>query len=199
MVEASFVVDPRAVLQDSSAWRTHDAPSTTPPAKSAWGLAGGVVMQLANYGEKVPGGKYPSVERPGALRIYKRGAQFTDGELSIELSATRFANGIGAAFRLNGPRKYYLWLMDQAAGYHALVRKNGDDYQVLAANGLGYHCNRWYKLRVVLDGPRITVYLDGKKDLETVDATFRKGTFAMYTWRCVGAKFRHVKWVAASR
>ena len=72
--------------------------------------------------------------------------------------------------------------------------KDGDSYRVLARNAKPYGRNRWHKLRVVLKGPAITVYLDGEKDLEATDATFSKGTFALYAWGCAGAKFRNVRW-----
>ncbi|MGD8240167.1 MAG: DUF1080 domain-containing protein, partial [Armatimonadota bacterium] len=64
----------------------------------------------------------------------------------------------------------------------------------LARNTGGYQANRWYSLRIVLAGPRITVYLDGEKDLEATDDTLGKGTFALYSWGSTGAKFRSVRW-----
>jgi hypothetical protein len=59
----------------------------------------------------------------------------------------------------------------------------------------GYEPNRWYELRVVLEGPRITVYVDGEKNLEATDDAFARGKFALYSWGCAGAKFRGVRWI----
>ena len=75
------------------------------------------------------------------------------------------------------------------------VRKQGDSYETLAKNSATYAKNQWYTVRVILAGPRMTVYVDGQKDLEAIDETFPKGTIALYAWGCAGAKFRNVRWV----
>ena len=47
-------------------------------------------------------------------------------------------------------------------------------------------------VRVVQDGPKLTVYIDGEKDLEAEDATFPKGTIALYSWGSTGVRFRNI-------
>ena len=85
--------------------------------------------------------------------------------------------------------------MDRQRSFHILARKQGTTYETLAKNSATYTKDQWYNVRVVLDGVNITVYVDGKKDLEVVDETFAKGTIALYAWGCAGAKFRNVRWV----
>jgi hypothetical protein len=80
------------------------------------------------------------------------------------------------------------------AGWHTLACKDRDNYRVLASNRKGYETDRWYQLKIVLEGPKISVYVDGEKDLEATDTTFDTGTFALYAWGSAGAKFRNVKW-----
>ena len=92
-------------------------------------------------------------------------------------------------------KNYYVWSMDRQRSFHILGRKQGDAYQTLAKNTAAYAKNQWYQVRVVLDGPQITVFVDGEKDLEAVDETFAEGTIALYAWGCAGAKFRSVRWV----
>jgi hypothetical protein len=84
--------------------------------------------------------------------------------------------------------------MDAQRRFHILACKNGEDYRILAHKPVGYTPNHWYRLRVVLDGPALTVYLDGEKDLQARDETFARGTFALYAWGCAGARFRNVRW-----
>ena len=84
--------------------------------------------------------------------------------------------------------------MDRERGFRALVRKDGDSYRVLDSNEKDYRTFHWYELRVVLDGPRMKVYVDGDLELETTDATFDGGTLALYAWGNKGARFRNIVW-----
>ena len=84
--------------------------------------------------------------------------------------------------------------MDRQRSFHILGKKQGNHYETLAQNKVKYESNRWYKLRIVLDGPKITVCVDGQKDLEAVDETFADGAIALYAWGCAGARFRNVRW-----
>ena len=84
--------------------------------------------------------------------------------------------------------------MDRERGFRALLCKDGDSYRVLDSNEKDYRTFHWYKLRVVLEGPSMKVYLDGDLELETTDAAFDRGTFALYAWGCEGARFRNIVW-----
>jgi len=55
---------------------------------------------------------------------------------------------------------------------------------------------QWYEVRVALDGTRITVQVDGEKDLEAEDARFTAGTLAFYAWGNSGVNFRNVMFKA---
>ncbi|MFQ5808337.1 MAG: chitobiase/beta-hexosaminidase C-terminal domain-containing protein, partial [Armatimonadota bacterium] len=192
VTEASFTIDPRMVSLDGPDWRIHDSPDASPPA-SNWQVVDGVATELSNHFKGVAADSDPLVERPGTYRSYAPGKGLTDGELSLEVSSAD-DDGIGVAFRFGGLERHYVWAMDAQRRYHRLACKDGDSFRVLARNEEGYERNRWYSLRVVLAGPRITVYLDGEKDLEATDHTLGKGTFALYSWGSTGAKFRNVRW-----
>lgn len=49
-----------------------------------------------------------------------------------------------------------------------------------------------YEVRVRLDGPRMTVYVDGQVDLEAEDGRFAAGTLALYAWGDEGVSFRNL-------
>ena len=71
--------------------------------------------------------------------------------------------------------------------------KHGDTYRTLSVTPTGYEKNRWYQVRIVLDGPTITVSLDGQEDLKATDETLTSGTVALYSWGSTGSKFRGVR------
>jgi hypothetical protein len=192
MAEASFAIDPRALLLEGPAWSVYDSPGGTPPS-SKWQVARGVVLEASNHFKGVAADQNPLSERPGTLRVYGLGEDFSDGTLFVELSSPD-NDGLGVAFRFQSPDRYYLWAMDQQREFHILALKNRDTYRVLSWKKAGYEANHWYEVRIVLKGSRITVFLDGKKDLEATDATLAKGTVALYAWGCQGARFRHVRW-----
>jgi len=191
--EASFVFDPFILRLDGPDWVVHDFAGAA-PAKGDWQLANGVVTERSNICKRAPADSQPATERPGTLRTYTKSKDLTDGELSLDIASSD-NDSLGVAFRLQDREHYYLWAMDEERRFHILACKNGADYRLLASNQKGYARNRWYKLRITLTGPKITVYLDGEKDLEATDETFKSGTFALHAWGCAGAKFRNVRLV----
>ncbi len=190
--DASFLIDPAIIPIRGAHWRVLDTPGGRPP-ESKWQVADGVVTELSNHCKGVASDGDHRTERPGSYRVFASARSFTDCELSLELASTD-NDGLGVAFCFEGPDRHYLWAMDEQRRFHILALKDGDTYRILASRKAGYARGRWHKLRVVLDGPKIAVYLDGNKDLEATDATLRKGTFALYAWGCAGAKFRGVLW-----
>ncbi len=189
---AELSVDPAMIPLDDPAWTVVDTPGGK-PAASDWRLEDDYVTERSNHFLGEAANLDPTVDRPGSYRSFVAGEDWGDGELSFEVASSD-DDGLGVAFRFNGPQDHYLWSMDQQRSFHVLARKKGDSYQILARKTSGYQKDRWYAVRVVLDGPKIAVYVDGQKDLETVDPTFPKGTFALYAWGCAGAKFRNVRW-----
>jgi len=191
---ASFVIDPFALLLGASCWRVVDTPGGT-PASSAWKVVKGVASETSNHYMGDASDSRPETDRPGTLRIYTGdgSALYADGTLSLELSSTD-DDGLGVAFRVQGPDRYYLWAMDRQRGFRVLAVKDGADYRVLARKPVGYDPHRWYKVRIVLEGSKIAVYLDGRIDLQAEDSTHPRGTFALYSWGCTVSRFRCVRW-----
>jgi len=191
VVSARFVIDPGVLSLEPEAWRTWDAPGARPP--SEWRTLDGEIAQPANTFENTREAmsKDPGAERRGTFRIYERGREFKDGELSFEvLSADN--DTVGVAFRFADPGRCYLWSMDSERGFRALAVKDPGRYTLLATNAAGYVAGQWYAVRVVLDGPRIAVWVDGEKDLEAEDGSFAAGTVALYAWGNAGTRFRNL-------
>ena len=192
IASAEFVVDSTVIPIDDPDWQVVDAPGGNPP-KSDWRLVGDYVTERSNLFVGVAGNLEATVDRPGSYRVFEPGRDWSDGELSLEISSSD-DDGLGVAFRFHGPEDYYVWSMDRQRSFHILGRKKGDSYETLAQNTATYAKDQWYAVKVVLDGPRITVFVDGEKDLEAVDETFTGSTIALYAWGCAGAKFRNVRW-----
>lgn len=190
--EAHFVIDQYALPLEGPDWKVYDGPGGNPPA-SVWRIEKGVASERSNIYQGSAGNPDPAMERPGTFRIYQEGYDLTDGELTLEIASSD-DDTLGVAFRFQGPDRYYLWAMDRQRGFHVLALKTGGQYRLLARNEKGYVPDRWYKLKVALKGRKITVYLDGEKDLEANDSTFRSGTVALHAWGCAGAKFHRLRW-----
>jgi outer membrane protein assembly factor BamB len=195
VTEAAFVVDPNLVPLDGPEWTVYDAAGANPP-QSKWQVVNGVATEHSNICKGDAANPDPAMERPGTLRAYAPGMEYGDGELSFEI-ASGDNDGLGMAFRLATPDRHYLWAMDAERGFHILACKDGDTYRVLAANTKGFKSGQWYHVRVVLDGSKMTVFVDGERDLEATDPTIAAGTYALYSWGSTGAQFRNVKWQAS--
>ncbi|MCP4640565.1 MAG: PQQ-binding-like beta-propeller repeat protein [bacterium] len=191
-VEAAFDVDPAIIRLDDAAWTPYDSPGAT-PSESDWQLDGGVLTERSNLHRGGATDPDPAMERAGSFRIYAAESPMKDGVLTLELASSD-DDTLGVAFRFGGPDQHYVWSMDRQRAFHALACKDGDSYQLLAANAGAYDRNKWYSLRVELDGSRIAIFLDDEQEFELEDATHSSGAFALYAWGCAGAKFRNVRW-----
>ncbi len=105
---------------------------------------------------------------------------------------------LGVAFRVQDAQRHYLWAMDSQRRQRVLACCNGKKYTALATNTAGYEKGRWYDIRVVLAGARITVFVEGRKDFEATDATFSAGTVGLHAWGNTGSSFRGIRWNPAA-
>ena len=102
---------------------------------------------------------------------------------------------MGVVLRYQGPEEYYLWSMSKERPYHALALKKGEIYKVLGKNTSGYDSNVWHEVRMVFDGPRITVFFDGAEDLVVEDSAYVEGKIGLYNWGNTGSEFRKLRFV----
>lgn len=179
-------------------WAVNDALGASPA--SSWYISEGLIKQTENtiVNNKRALKPDPTLEREGTMYVYQPGMEFGDGEISLDVFSTD-DDGIGVAFRWTGPSKFNLWYMDGQRHYRTLAVKDEFRYQALESNRRGFETRRWYPVRIVLEGPKITVYVNGNKEFETYDGTHRKGTIALFCWGNSGALFRDLKFVAARK
>jgi outer membrane protein assembly factor BamB len=186
--EATFIIDPNMIPLVGPEWRTSDAGGNQ---KSDWQMKDTYLTELSNFYMGDAKNPSPAMERPGSLRIYS--ADAGNGEMLLQIASSD-DDVLGIAFRLQADDKYYLWAMDLQRGYHVLALKDGETYKVLASSKQRYQRNKWYDLKVKMNGPDIKIYLDGQLDLEATDSTLSGGKIALYSWGCAGSKFRRLRW-----
>ena len=66
-------------------------------------------------------------------------------------------------------------------------------YRLLASRAPGYEPTRWHRVKLVLQGPRLTVFFDDQQDFEIRDDRYPSGTVAAYAWGNAGVSFRTLR------
>lgn len=191
-----FVVDPNVLPLGDEHWRVWDVAGQVSAAPSDWAVIGDVVHQRSNIYLGSASGTAPEQERYGTLRIYNAAADFGDGEIELELRSGD-DDGLGVAFRVQDENQHYLWATDLQRKFRILAVKDGDQFRVLAKKSEAYQKGTWQQVKIALDGPRITVYVDGQEDLSAVDERFTRGTVALHSWGSDSVEFRRVRMKAS--
>ena len=195
---ATFVIAPNLIPVKAKEWSVYNAPG----CEGQWRVENALVRQTAPifYKSKSWWNSDATLDRPGTLRFFDPSRGWGDGELELEASVTT-SDFAGIVFRAQGPDQYYIWSMrsfiyEKYAHFagHVLACKQADKYRVLAQNKRGHELARWHKIRIVLHGPRLSVFFDGDKEFDVTDATFAKGAMGLYSWGSVGAQFRRIRW-----
>ncbi|MDP6502390.1 MAG: PQQ-binding-like beta-propeller repeat protein [Planctomycetota bacterium] len=185
--EVTFIIDPDMIPLVGPDWRTQDAGK----GKSNWQMKGNYLTELSNLCVGNARDPNPAMERPGSLRVHS--ADAGNGEMLLQIASSD-DDVLGVAFRIQADDRFYLWAMDLQRGFHVLALKDGKTYKVLASNKKRYQRNKWYDLKVSLNGPDIKVFLDDQLDLAATDSTLSSGKIALYSWGCAGSKFRRLRW-----
>lgn len=131
-------------------------------------------------------------------RAFSTVQAFGDFTAEYELSCNYRENGAGGAglvFRATDPTHFYAvyvpWGGQQLRANHfwiSIVKADGDGYlrslQTAYVPGVPSETDRWYKIRVAATGPKIEVWVDGRRALSTSDESYQKGAVGMigYGW-----------------
>ncbi len=187
-----FVIDPAASRLDLSANALRVQDATGDDVRDGpiqWKLSQGVVAQWSNIyqGSKAD---TADVRRDGTLRFYSEPPPPHD-EVYFEFKSDD-DDAVGMAFRVQNDQHYYLYAMGQDRRDHVLALIDGDEYRVLAKAVRGYERFRWHQVRIQQEGPKLTVYFNGIKNLEAIDGSLSAGTVGLYCWGAKGAHFRNI-------
>ena len=198
---ATFVIGPNLIPVSAQEWSVYNAPG----CEGQWRVENALVRQTAPIFYKSPLWWNPdaTLDRPGTVRFFDPSQDWENGELELEASVTT-SDFAGIVFRAQGPEQYYIWSMrsfiyEKYAHFagHVLACKHADGYRVIAHNQRGHELAYWHKIRIILDGPRLSVFFDGEKEFDVTDTTFTEGAVGLYSWGSVGAQFRRIRWTPA--
>ena len=181
-----------------------------PAADASLRLAGGAGWHClpAAWTEDPAGVIRPPDQRNLHSRAFCTSATLGDGAVEFEFSGDYRETGTGMAglvLRAADPNHFYYiyfpWGGQQLRAKHfwaAVARVEGDGYlRNLDARwvpGVPSETGRWYRVRVVAEGPRLRVWVDGRQALDVTDPSYASGCLGLagYGWyafrnlRCEG-------------
>jgi hypothetical protein len=104
-------------------------------------------------------------------------SNFKDGEIMVAFKAVRGKNdqGGGIVWRYRDPNNYYIARMNPLEdNYRVYKVVAGKRMQLETKEGLKVPAGEWHTLKIKIDGDHIECFLDGKKELDAKDSTFKE-------------------------
>ena len=154
----------------SGGWRTLPEPIRPAPGPSRAGPSSRPPMSWS-----AGGASWRTTLRsnaPAACFSSRTPNLFSDGELSFEMNSAD-DDGVGVALALSRARTTTTsGTTHSQRPFRALAVKQGERYEVLAANKRGFERRKWLQIKIVFAGSKITGYIDGEKDFEVDDPTY---------------------------
>lgn len=158
----------------------------------------------------------PPDVRNSHCRAFYKGQAFEDMVVEFDYNANYRENGTGDAgliFRAVDSNHFYFlhfpWGAQQLRAKHywaALAKVEGGSYirniQMNYVPGIPSEIDRWFHVRLEAKGPRMQVWVDGRRALDVTDKTFNSGFaglagYGMYYFRnihIIGSTARAPKW-----
>ncbi len=139
------------------------------------------------------GDKLAQTSLRGDCRAFAREFSAEDYVYHVKAKKTRGAEGFVVIFRSRDHQSFYWW---NVAGWgntqHAIERETDGDREVIASEQGSIEADRWYDIRIELDGPRIRCYLDGELIHDISDDAILKGGIGLGSWR-TGVEYKDLK------
>jgi len=120
--------------------------------------------------------------------------EWTDYEISAKLkigSETKGNDeiaGLAFRFRYNGvpPDHYYLFCVSKKRNDLSFRDSRN---QVVGQVSYDLEYDRWYTIKLRVEGPRFTAFIDGRPVIEAVDERYKSGMVGVFSWDCGDAYF----------
>jgi len=102
------------------------------------------------------------------------GLSYKDVTISVKFKGVTGKNdqGGGPVWRFQDANNYYVVRANPLENNFRLYKVVNGDRRMLKSARLNIETGKWYTLKVIMKGNRITCYFDGKPELETTDDTF---------------------------
>jgi hypothetical protein len=172
---------------DYAGWTIVDEGASEAP--SSWSASSGVMVQSSNiYGGSTSGSE---LSKLGTYAYYAGGLGWTDYQADLAIRSTD-DDTIGVMFRYQNGNNYYRFSWDKQRGYRRLVKKQGGVFSLLAQDSVPYTVGQTYQVRIVAQGPLLTVSIDGVPVFSVTDAAISSGGIGLYSWGNSGCYFDDV-------
>ena len=129
---------------------------------------------------RAQGDLFVQTDRTSDCRAFAEPADWDDYVFEVKARKTSGAEGFLILFRVRDPSHFYWW---NIAGWgntrHALETR---PKRAFPSKPGRVHTGRWYAVRIVVRGPSIQCYLDGKLIHDIKDSTYKKGGIGLGSW-----------------
>lgn len=159
-------------------------------APSDWQVYEHALMQTSNIwdGAEFPGASVAN--KPGTL-IWARDFSGTDFKMTCTIRSND-DDEFGVLFRFLDNDNYYRFSMDSEQGYRRLTKIVHGKASVIATEAFAFEPQRDYAVVVYAIGPRLQIFLDGRRVFDIEDASLTSGSIAFFTWKNDAALFKDV-------
>jgi hypothetical protein len=154
-----------------------------------WAVQDGALIQFSNI-RNTPTAP-DRLDRLGSLAVTGDGA-WTDYVLQVRLSSGD-DDSIGIVFRYTAGDNYYLFTMDRTLRFRRLIRRAGNNWNLLWEDNFRYTEDEVYEITIVVERDRLRGYFDGIAMFEVQDGTHANGSVGLYCWMNRNSRFHRVR------
>lgn len=156
---------------DSIGWTMIDEGNDAGPSK--WSVLNGALAQTSDIGSTVANGKL------GTVALYTRGS-WLDYRMTVKLRSSD-DDLIGVMFRVQDDTNYYRLSWEKGTPGRRLYKREKGVFKLLAEDAVGYNIQQTYAVEIIAEGSALKINIDGQPVFSITDATFRRGTVALYS------------------
>ncbi|MCK4390439.1 MAG: PKD domain-containing protein [Desulfobacterales bacterium] len=148
----------------------------TPVGGGNWVEADGILKQTNNDGNAAEGDVY-------GIYVVASDGTWDDYSFSVDIHSTG-DDTMGVLFRYQNDSQYYLfeWNRQNRSGilHRRLLKRTAGGLEELATDDVAYESNRWYRIRIDVDGSQFAVYVDGELVMQGTDSDYTSGGVGLW-------------------
>lgn len=157
-------------------------------APSFWYVKENTLIQTSNiWGGTVSAN---SPEKPGTMALFGE-KSWNNYIVSLKLSS-QDDDELGVVFRYQDQANYYRISMNRQLGYIRLIKKVKGKTTIIDQKKHLYEKNRWYRLRISVNGNKIALHLDNLLIFDRADPSVPSGRVGFYCWGNENSEFADI-------
>jgi methionine-rich copper-binding protein CopC len=165
-------------------WKVVDQGNWNGPSK--WSAASKALVQSSKISRLLD-----SQGKRGTFAKYSSGDTWTDYEATVSMRSPT-SGDMGLMFRVQDDNNYYRFSMNAKDGVWRLVKCQGGNFTQLASVSHATSAGQTYSVQVLAIGSVLKVYVDHTEVFSVTDASFGRGTIALYGSSNPGVSFDNV-------